>query len=93
MAEGYEPQPAGIEPIYIDTVTDLNITNRSATSVLIGTYLRNTANAPDSNKGGWFIIFTNKNNADYGIQFSIGDGGFWFRPLTNGTYGTWVSLT
>ena len=92
MAEGYEPQPAGIIPIKLGDVNNLNISNRTKGTIYIGTYGNNTTGAPD-NYSGWFVMFTNTDSLNYGRQFAFGDRGFWTRTLFDGSYdANWTVL-
>ena len=93
MAEGYEQQPAGIIPINLGDVNNLNISNRTKGTIYLGSYVKNATGSPSSNYHGWFVLFVNADNVNYGRQFAFGDAGVWTRKLYIGAYdANWTSL-
>lgn len=92
MAEGYEPQPSGITPIYLGAVSDLNISNRQMGKIYIMIYTQETSNIPAQFTGGFSFLFVNIDSPGYGRQFAISNSGFYTRSLAAGNYSAWSTI-
>ena len=59
--------------------------------VYLYSYDSNSTSAPTTS-GGYAMSFFNADNNKYGCQVAFTNGGFYWRKLTNNTYGAWVTL-
>lgn len=62
-----------------------------ASGVYLYSYDSNSISAPTTS-GGYAMSFFNSDNNKYGCQVAFTNGGFYWRKLTNNTYGAWVTL-
>ena len=92
MAEGYEQQPLGIIPVYLGTVSNMNISNRKVGVIYMMNYIQSTNNTPVVNTSGYSFLFVNSDSTEYGRQIAISNSGIYTRNIAQNTYGSWSAI-
>ena len=74
------------------TISDFNISDRSAGMFLYFEFNQNALNSPASYATGICIMYTNRDSADYGGQYAFVNGGIFGRKLSSGKFSDWKSI-
>ena len=99
-ADGWAASPAAVASVFGNykllkdggTISDFNISDRSAGMFLYFEFDQNVLNSPASYASGICIMYTNKDSADYGGQYAFVNGGIIGRTLSGGQWSSWKTI-
>lgn len=99
-ADGWAASPAAVASMFGNykllkdggTISDFNISDRSAGMFLYFEFDKTALNSPTTNASGICIMYTNKDSANYGGQYAFVNGGIIGRTLYGGQWSSWKTI-